>query len=346
MDDLAANGFTRRSLHKAEARALFEAWYPCPPDMRAGSRFTIGVSGVPIPDPPRRSDTNWGLEVLDHFYYGLTDEQRAQPEWYPDNPANYERYDAAFRRIHRERLNRWDGPGLPPSNQYNHEGRRAFWGVRGRTLAYVIAHIAAGDQPRLETPAPAAVWAPRRSSTQSSTSSSSRSTSSSSRSPYASMSAPPQVRAPKSARGVSNYVYDNNGALVINNNGVPIRSASRRPPPPSSAKKPKQEVKTEPSTYEVLVAFQQAHATADDPEGVAPAIEASRNTMQPMSDRDASAWSVQQHLMDTGAPLIDLGDDSDSDFDFGPGANDDEAGSSNPPDGGVKKEKDVFWRYR
>ena len=74
--------------------------------MRAGHNFTVGVSGAPIPDAPRVADPSWGAEVLAHFYDYLTNEQRASPEWDPENPENMERYEAEFRRLHAQRWNR------------------------------------------------------------------------------------------------------------------------------------------------------------------------------------------------------------------------------------------------
>ena len=112
-----------------------------------------------------------------HYWQELTAEQRQQPEW---APSNTDRYDAEFRRIHHERMTFWDDEG-PPPRERNIEGRYAFWGVPGHTLAAFMAHIKAGDEPRLEMPPmappppPARQWAPRASTS----SSSRRSTSSS-----------------------------------------------------------------------------------------------------------------------------------------------------------------------
>ena len=100
---LAANGFGPRSLLKEEAEAMFGAWYPCPPDMRAGSRWSLGVSGVPVPDAPRPRERDWHQQVMAHYWHGLTAVQRQDPQW---NPANTEVYEAEFRRIHADRINR------------------------------------------------------------------------------------------------------------------------------------------------------------------------------------------------------------------------------------------------
>ena len=50
-DGAAVNGFGRRHLHEDEARLLFEAEYPVPPDMRVPGAWRISVGGVPVPLP-------------------------------------------------------------------------------------------------------------------------------------------------------------------------------------------------------------------------------------------------------------------------------------------------------
>ena len=51
-DGAAANGFGRRHLHEDEARLLYEAEYPVPPDMRVPGAWRISAGGVPVPPPP------------------------------------------------------------------------------------------------------------------------------------------------------------------------------------------------------------------------------------------------------------------------------------------------------
>ena len=51
-DGTAANGFWRRHLHEDEARLLFKAEYPVPPDMRVPGAWRISAGGVPVPAPP------------------------------------------------------------------------------------------------------------------------------------------------------------------------------------------------------------------------------------------------------------------------------------------------------
>ena len=55
MDGAVVNGFGRRHLHKDEARVLYEAGYPAPPDMcvpgASGSQgsWHLSEGGVPVP---------------------------------------------------------------------------------------------------------------------------------------------------------------------------------------------------------------------------------------------------------------------------------------------------------
>ena len=70
-----------------------------------------------------------------------------------DDPTNYGRYTTEFQRLHAEEMNTWTGPGLPPPRDKNSAGRYAFWGVPGRTLDTVMAHIVARG-PSLFAPSP------------------------------------------------------------------------------------------------------------------------------------------------------------------------------------------------
>ncbi|KAE8819506.1 formin-like protein 14 [Hordeum vulgare] len=51
-DEAAANGFGRHHLHESEARLLYEADYPAPPDMRMTGSWRLSVGGVTVPPPP------------------------------------------------------------------------------------------------------------------------------------------------------------------------------------------------------------------------------------------------------------------------------------------------------
>ena len=82
-----------------------------------------------------------------HYSHKLTAEQRQQDEW---DPSNTGRYEVEFWRIHVDRVRPWDGHGPVPHAKKNTKGRYAFWGVPGRSLDVVLAHIASGGKP-LET---------------------------------------------------------------------------------------------------------------------------------------------------------------------------------------------------
>ena len=175
----AANGFAPRTLLKDETEALRDNGYPVPPDMRVAHGFVIGVNGMPVAKPLTRTNRGFAAAVNTHYWRDLTPEQRQDRRWDPRNPANHGRYEAAFQRAYEEDYNRWDGPGPAPTDK-NVAGREAFWSVPGRTLQFVMDHIASGGSLlTAPPPAPAAwdQWAPR------STASSSRASSSRSSSP-------------------------------------------------------------------------------------------------------------------------------------------------------------------
>ncbi|KAE8792067.1 Homeobox protein KNOX3 [Hordeum vulgare] len=52
----AVNGFGRRHQHESEARFLYEADYPVPPDMRVPSSWRLSAGGVLVPPPSCGSD--------------------------------------------------------------------------------------------------------------------------------------------------------------------------------------------------------------------------------------------------------------------------------------------------
>jgi hypothetical protein len=77
-DGAANNGFGRRSLHQWVGRLLYMAGYPAPPDFRAPGGWCLSAGGVPIPPPPVGA-------AIDEVLEGMSDEQRAEPRFYPDN---------------------------------------------------------------------------------------------------------------------------------------------------------------------------------------------------------------------------------------------------------------------
>ena len=76
-DGAAVNGFGRRHLHKGEARLLFEAEYPVPPDMRVPGAWRISAGGVPVPPPPAE---------IARIRASLPRATREGPRYVPDSP--------------------------------------------------------------------------------------------------------------------------------------------------------------------------------------------------------------------------------------------------------------------
>lgn len=81
----------------------------------------------------------------------------AQHRRHPDdtgwNRATGAKWAAFFADRHAVKIARYEGQGQRPSpGRFNIDGRWRFWS--GRTMAAVLAYIAACDHPRLETPPP------------------------------------------------------------------------------------------------------------------------------------------------------------------------------------------------
>ena len=55
-DGVAANGFGRHWLRDEEARLLFEAGYPMPPDMRVPGNWRLSQMGFLVPPVPTGED--------------------------------------------------------------------------------------------------------------------------------------------------------------------------------------------------------------------------------------------------------------------------------------------------
>ena len=78
----------------------------------------------------------------------MTDEQLADPTWDQENNFSWNAYftDRRERELH-------DYTGPPPAPKRNNsEGRKRWWGVPGRSLAYVLGYIEDGNEPRLQDP--------------------------------------------------------------------------------------------------------------------------------------------------------------------------------------------------
>jgi hypothetical protein len=116
--------------------------------------------------------------AIDEVLEGMSDEQRADPRFYPDN---YPAWNAFFRCRYERKLASYDGPP-PPHARNNAAGHRRWWSAPGRTLEAVLAHIEHGNSPVLGMPPPQpptlsrrrwSSWMPRRMASRSSGSASS-----------------------------------------------------------------------------------------------------------------------------------------------------------------------------
>jgi hypothetical protein len=146
-DGAANNGFGRRSLHQWEGRLPYAAGYPAPPDFRTPGGWRLSAGGIPIPPPQMGAALD---AAIDEVLEGMSDEQRADPRFYPDN---YAAWNTFFRRRYECELASFDEPPPPPARN-NAAGRRRWWSAAGRTLEAVLAHIERGNSPILGMPPP------------------------------------------------------------------------------------------------------------------------------------------------------------------------------------------------
>jgi hypothetical protein len=236
-DGAANKGFDRRSLHQWEGRLLYLAGYPAPPDFRTPGGWWLSTGGALIPPPPMGDALD---AAIDEVLKTLSDEQRAEPRFFPDN---YPAWNKFLQRWYERELATYDGPPHPPARN-NAAGRRCWWSTPGRTLENVLAHIEGGNYPVLRMP-PLQVpslsrrhgssWMPRqmasRSSGAASSGSASRSASRSSGS--ASM---PRTMVKKESASTAPTRGRSGGALVIHEGA---RTSS--PPAHGRKRKPRKE---------------------------------------------------------------------------------------------------------
>lgn len=132
------------TLTYAEANALRDSSYPCPPGYLCPPGWELSTGGIPVSPTPRGQARR---AAITHCYYvEFSHEQRMDPRWDPDNTATW---DAFFAGRRERELARYEGNGPPPANN-NEIGRSLWWD--GRTLASVIRYILADDHPRLRYP--------------------------------------------------------------------------------------------------------------------------------------------------------------------------------------------------
>jgi hypothetical protein len=106
-DGATNNGFGRRFLHQWEGRLLYAAGYLAPPDFRAPGGWRLSAGGVPIPPPPVGAALD---AAIDEVLEGMSDEQRAEPRFYPDN---YLAWNTFFRHRYECELAAYNGPPPP-----------------------------------------------------------------------------------------------------------------------------------------------------------------------------------------------------------------------------------------
>ena len=94
-DGAAANGFSRRSLHKWEIHLLLEANVSAPPDMRAAGRWRLSAEGVPIPPLPDVTRPDYFNDEVERVRASLMEKQLALPEY---AARNHEAWAAYFGR--------------------------------------------------------------------------------------------------------------------------------------------------------------------------------------------------------------------------------------------------------
>jgi hypothetical protein len=112
--------------------------------------------------------------AIDEILEGMSDEQRADPRFYPDN---YPAWNAFFQRWYERELTTYDSPPPPPACNNTAGRRHRWWSVLGHTLEAVLAHIERKNSPVLRMPPPqpptlsrhrGSSWMPRRMASRSS----------------------------------------------------------------------------------------------------------------------------------------------------------------------------------
>jgi hypothetical protein len=78
--------------------------YPAPPDFHMPGGWRLSASGIPIPLPPMGAALD---AAIDEIIEGMSDEQRADLLFYPDN---YPAWNMLFRRRYECELTTYDGP--------------------------------------------------------------------------------------------------------------------------------------------------------------------------------------------------------------------------------------------
>ena len=158
----AANGFGRNWQQEGEARLLSAL-----PHMRVPSNWRLSAMGLLVPPVPTSEDRMAEIHTVRER---MTEEQRADPIWDQENNFSWNAYfaDRRERELH-------DYTRPPPAPKHNNsDSRKRWWGMPGRSLAYVLYYIEDGNEPRLQDPPRTSSvrrgWKPRRMSFSSSSS--------------------------------------------------------------------------------------------------------------------------------------------------------------------------------
>jgi hypothetical protein len=168
--------------------------------------------------------------AIDEVLEGMSDEQRADPRFYPET---YAAWNAFFRHRYERELAAYDGHPPPPARN-NTAGRRRWWSALGRTLEAVLTHIERGNSPVLGMPPPQpptlshrqrSSWMPWRMASRSSESASSRSARSASRSSASTPRSVKQESPSESPRRSSGALFIREGAHTSS----PPRNRKRKP---------------------------------------------------------------------------------------------------------------------
>ncbi|KAE8802287.1 Homeobox protein KNOX3 [Hordeum vulgare] len=83
-DGADTNGFGRRHLREDEARLLYVAEYPAPPDMCVPGSWRLSAGGVPVPPPPTGAERR--AEIV-RIRSGLPKNSHNLPRYAPDSNA-------------------------------------------------------------------------------------------------------------------------------------------------------------------------------------------------------------------------------------------------------------------
>ena len=305
----AANGFIAHSLRVDEAEALWRNRYPVLPDYRCPSGgWRMARNSVPVLPVPMPGGTKWH-DAIQEVRRGLTPEERRSHLWRTsaDNESWWADHLAARWQA---AMDSEENMVYPSTRKWNAAGRERWWGVPGRTLENVLAHIAAGgehlEMPPTPPPSPPRPrlnpWLPR----------SGTSGSSSSRASQSSSSSGPARSSPLSARTRASPYLSQAPRRHNPSRGIVIAE-------PQGLRRPKEEVvdyaeearlRQEREEYERQ---QRRLASFDDPEdypGQRAAALASIKEERQAEERRRMAGPLKDALrasiLDTGRTFVDL----------------------------------------